>query len=82
MCKEVLEQGKSIEKLAHNYKDGKCSVCGAVDPNNKPAEPADGGSNAPTTGDSSHIALWITVLAASGLGLGAVAIFFKKRRCK
>lgn len=29
VCGEVVEQGKPVEKLAHSYKDGKCTVCGA-----------------------------------------------------
>ncbi len=37
-CGEVIEQGKVIAKLAHTYQDGKCTVCGAADPNYVPAE--------------------------------------------
>ena len=39
VCDKVVEQGKAIAKLAHNYKDGKCTACGATDPNYKPSEP-------------------------------------------
>lgn len=31
VCGEVVEQGKTIPKLAHNYQDGRCSECGAID---------------------------------------------------
>ena len=40
-CGEVLEKGESIPMLAHSYKDGTCTVCGAVDPNYKPTDPSD-----------------------------------------
>ena len=41
VCGKVVEQGKVIEKLAHNYEDGKCTVCGATDPDYEPSEPED-----------------------------------------
>lgn len=31
VCGEVVEQGKAIQKLAHSYKDGVCTACGAVE---------------------------------------------------
>ena len=35
----IIEKGKAIAKLDHNYVDGKCSLCGSLDPNssNPPA---------------------------------------------
>ena len=39
VCGEVLEAQKDIPALGHDYKDGKCTVCGAEDPNYKPEEP-------------------------------------------
>ena len=39
VCGETLEKGTTVEKLAHNFKDGKCTVCGAKDPNYVPKEP-------------------------------------------
>ena len=36
VCGEVLEAQKDIPALGHDYKDGKCTVCGAVDPDYKP----------------------------------------------
>lgn len=32
-CGSILEAGTAIPKLAHNYENGVCSVCGAADPN-------------------------------------------------
>lgn len=51
-CGVTLEKGKAIEKLAHSFKDGKCSVCGTTDPNNEPkptAEPTAKPTAEPTT---------------------------------
>ena len=36
MCGEVVEQGTAIAKLPHNFEDGKCTVCGALDSTFKP----------------------------------------------
>lgn len=38
VCKEVVKKGETIPALGHDYKDGVCTVCGAKDPNYKPAE--------------------------------------------
>lgn len=32
VCGEVVEQGAVIAKLPHDFEDGKCTVCGAEDP--------------------------------------------------
>lgn len=32
VCKEVIKKGSVIEKTDHNYVDGKCRVCGTIDP--------------------------------------------------
>lgn len=83
-CGEVLEKGEVIPMLAHSYKDGKCTECGATDPDHKPAAPTDqtasgggkdGGEkagNTPRTGDYSNAALWLALLAASGCILTGV----------
>lgn len=38
VCKEVIEKGTVIKKKAHTYKEGKCTVCGTVDPNYKSSD--------------------------------------------
>ena len=38
-CGEILEEGKPVQKLTHNYKDGVCTVCGATDPDYVPFVP-------------------------------------------
>lgn len=59
VCKadgKVVEKGTVIPTLAHNYKDGKCIVCGTVDLNYTPAK-SDDNTNSPETGDDSNITL-------------------------
>ena len=38
VCGEILTKQKEIPALGHKYVSGKCSVCGAKDPNYKPTE--------------------------------------------
>lgn len=64
-CGELVSANKTIEKKAHTYKDGKCTVCGAVDPTYK----------APATGDASTVAGYM-VLCVVAL---AVVVALKKR---
>ena len=43
-CGAVVEKGRIIPMLAHRYKDGRCTACGAADPDDRPAgstEPGD-----------------------------------------
>ena len=86
VCGKVVEQGKVIEKLAHNYKDGKCTVCGAADPNYKPSEPEDKPTvpdevkpDVPETGDSNNVLLWIVLLFVSGVSITAMIMTNEKR---
>lgn len=74
-CGTVLEKGKAIGKIPHNYKDGKCTVCHAADPNEKP----DPGS--PQTGDNSNILLWTAMLVVSA-GVLAMAVYGKQKKQK
>lgn len=61
-------------------KHQECSVCGyksaAVD------IPATGSTTIPETGDSSNMALWIAVLAASACGLCGMLLYGRKRRSR
>ncbi len=62
------------ELAAHTYKDGKCTVCEAADPNYVPE------TNSPQTGDNSHMALWIALLFISGGAVITLIIYAKKKR--
>ena len=81
ICEATVEE--AIPALGHDFKDGKCTVCGAADPNFKPADdtkPADNTKPAdttkPETGDAG-IAVWVTLLAVTALF--GTAIVVKKR---
>lgn len=74
VCGEVVEQGKAIPKVVHSYKDGKCTVCGAADPNYKPD------TDSPQTGDNSNMALWIAVMLAAGTALTGTILYSRKRK--
>lgn len=75
-CGDCFDEGEVIPKLTkHTYKDGKCSVCGAVDPN-APKAPAATDATA-ATGDDMNMALPIAV---AGLALAAMAAVIATRR--
>lgn len=80
VCGEVVEQGKVIPKLAHSYKDGKCTVCSVADPNYKPTESADEDTNVPETGDNSNIAFWITLMFIASCGLTGTIFYDQKKK--
>ena len=83
VCGEAVEQGKAIPKLAHSYKDGKCTVCGAEDPDYEaPATIVDGDTEPPQTGDDSNIALWTTLLLSSICALSMMFVVNKRKTVK
>ena len=69
-CGEVFEKGEIIPKLVHNYKDGKCTVCGAADPNYVAEESSkdntDTNETTPQTSDENGLSLWLALLLISG----------------
>lgn len=56
-----------IKANGHSYENGKCTVCGATDPDYKD-------TNSPQTGDSSNILLLVSLLFVSGGVLGTMII--------
>ena len=42
-CGETVKKGETIPATGHDYKDGKCTVCGAADPDYRPEQPEDPG---------------------------------------
>ena len=64
VCQTVVKQGEVIPALGHDYKDGKCSRCGAEEPTT-PVEPGK-----PATGDSSTLVLWVSGMLVCALGAG------------
>ena len=92
VCGVTVKQGEVIPALGHDYKDGKCSRCGAEEPTTpvepgKPGEPSQPTQpekpttpDTPATGDSSNMtALWV-VLAVAGLGIIALVVLLVTKR--
>ena len=75
MCNETVKKGETIPAAGHDYKDGKCTVCGETDPNYKPAEPENPGVK---TGDEAHTALWLAAASVSLLAAAALLLGKKK----
>ena len=77
-----------IPAIGHSYEDGKCTVCGAADPNYKPTESDNGNSDSsatgettsPETGDNSNVMLWIAVMLAAGTALTGAILYSRKRK--
>ena len=71
-CGEV--ETRVIPAAGHDYKDGKCTVCGAADPGYQPTQPG------VKTGDESNTTMWIIVLVcAAALAVVLVIVSRKKR---
>ena len=97
VCGVTVKQGEVLPALGHDYKDGKCSRCGAEEPTTpvEPGKPGDSGKpttpeqpaepsqpTTPATGDSSYMtALWV-VLAVAGLGIIALVVLLVTKRSK
>lgn len=82
VCGEVVEAGQTIAKTAHAFKGGKCTVCGATDPDYVPATPDDPDDENPQTGDSSNLALWFTLMGVGAAGLCGALLLQKRRGSK
>ena len=73
VCGEIVKKGEVIKATGHQYKDGKCTVCGAADPNYKPSV---------KTGDESNTALWVLVMASAALLAAAVVVLPRKKHSR
>lgn len=88
----MIEKGEEVDMIPHDYQDGKCTVCGAEDPDfipgdggntgdsdkpSKPEKPAD--SDNPQTGDPADIEFLAATLVISSLMLVAIFIFSRKK---
>ena len=73
ICGETVKKGEVIKATGHQYKDGKCTVCGAADPNYKPGV---------KTGDESNTALWIVMMASAALLAAAVVVLPRRKRTR
>ena len=75
-CGEV--ETRVIPAAGHDYKDGKCTVCGETDPNYKPDEPVQPENPGVKTGDEAHTALWLAAASVSLLAAAALLLGKKK----
>lgn len=83
VCGQLLTRGQVIPAKGHDYQDGKCTVCGAEDPNYQPEQPDQ--PEQPTqpenpgvkTGDESYVVLWSAALL---LGGAALVLLPRKKR--
>lgn len=58
VCGETVETGEVIPAAGHSYKNGKCTVCGAADPNaNSGGNTGNHGTDSPNTADGAAMGL-------------------------
>ena len=80
VCGETVETGEVIPAAGHSYKDGKCTVCGAADPNaNSGGNTGNHGTDSPNTADEAAMGLWLSLMAVAVLA-GAVLVLGKRYR--
>lgn len=80
VCGETVETGEVIPAAGHSYKDGKCTVCGAADPNaNSGGNTGNNGTDSPNTADEAAMGLWLSLMTVAALA-GAVLVLGKRYR--
>ena len=85
ICGKTIEEGTVIARIAHTFKDGKCTVCGAADPDYVPAGTTDtdkGNSGGPGTGDDSDMTLWLALLMASIAGALGATVYSRRKKAQ
>ena len=77
---ETGETGEVIPAAGHSYKDGKCTVCGAADPNaNSGGNTGNNGTDSPNTADGAAMGLWLSLMTVAALA-GALLVLGKRYR--
>lgn len=85
-CGETVTAGTVIPATGHSFENGKCTKCGAADPDytepTKPgtSEPTKPGTVTPATGDSVPVALWTGLLVCSSMAAAALGLQLRKKR--
>lgn len=79
VCGETAKTGEVIPAAGHSYKDGKCTVCGAADPNANSG--GNNGTDSPNTADGAAMGLWLSLMTVAALA-GAVLVLGKRYRHK
>lgn len=77
VCGQLLTRGQVIPAKGHDYQDGKCTVCGAEDPDYQPEQPTQPENPGVKTGDESYVVLWSAALL---LGGAALVLLPRKKR--
>lgn len=78
VCGETVETGEVIPAAGHSYKDGKCTVCGAADPNaNSGGNTGNEATDSPNTADGAAMGLWLSLMTVAVLA-GAVLVLGKR----
>ena len=78
MCSDTKTE--VIPATGHSYKDGKCTVCGAADPNaNSGGNTGNHGTDSPNTADGAAMGLWLSLMTVAVLA-GAVLVLGKRYR--
>lgn len=74
VCGETVETGEVIPAAGHSYKNGKCTVCGAADPNaNSGGNTGNHGTDSPNITDGAAMGLWLSLMTVAVLA-GAVLV--------
>lgn len=85
VCGEIVKTGEVIPAAGHSYKDGKCTVCGAADPNansgGNTGNTGNHGTGKPNTADEAAMGLWLSLMTVAALA-GAVLVLGKRYRHK
>lgn len=80
VCGETVETSEVIPAAGHSYKNGKCTVCGAADPNaNSGGNTGNHGTDSPNTADGAAMGLWLSLMTVAVLA-GAVLVLGKRYR--
>ena len=79
-CGEVVEKGSTVAKIAHDFQNGKCTVCGAPDPSDVPVDGNEGDTDNPNTGESSHLVLCMALLLLSGGTLTGILTALQRKK--
>lgn len=74
VCTVCGETGEVIPAAGHSYKNGKCTVCGAADPNaNSGGNTGNHGTDSPNITDGAAMGLWLSLMTVAAL-VGAVLV--------